>query len=568
LKTDKGKNGLKRIYFYLILIIFFLATSTSAADVKRVALIPFKINAKEDLTYLRDGINDMLTTRLSQNERITVIQRSEVEQAVGAAALSGAITEAEARGIGSKLGAAFVMTGSLTVLNENVSIDAKMIDIAGHRPTMAFFEQADSLGEVITKINTMASQINAGLSGQAAVATAAPAQRQPEQPTSREQEARELDRHAHPEKLLKQGRPDAEGGSPFIMSNEASSLGGGYWKSPTFKHPLHGLAIGDVNGDGLIETVLISDHAVIIYGNRDGRFFKIADIPENKSINLISVDVADINENGTPEIFATALNAQRNGLNSYVLEFDGANYARIVENASWYFRVVRTPARGEVLLGQRHRRKDAFAGAVEEMEWRGGDYVPRDPVRAPKPINVIGLALGDISGNREEYIVSFRDNDRLQIIDGSGQRVWTSSEKLGGGNLYYVIPKTDQGEVETRRYYPVPIRVHHIPGQPELEIMVPRNFEVAGKKLEQFRLFTGGQIESYVWDGMGLANKWHTRKLSGYIRDFAVGDFDNDGAQELIIALIQISGEVILTQARSNLVAYEMVLRDEAAKAE
>ena len=80
-------------------------TSASAAEVKRVALIPFKINAQEDLTYLRDGINDMLTSRLSQNEAVTVIQRMEVEQAVNAAGLTAAIiTEDAARGDRSQSG--------------------------------------------------------------------------------------------------------------------------------------------------------------------------------------------------------------------------------------------------------------------------------------------------------------------------------------------------------------------------------------------------------------------------------------------------------------------------------
>ena len=149
--------------FWIVLIVFILMTGASAAEVKRVALVPFKINAQEDLTYLRDGINDMLTTRLSQNQAVTVIQRIEVEQAVNAAGLAAAIDEDAARGVGRSLAADFVMIGSLTVLNENVSIDAKMIDVAGGRPTMAFFEQADSLGGVITRINTMAADMNTKL---------------------------------------------------------------------------------------------------------------------------------------------------------------------------------------------------------------------------------------------------------------------------------------------------------------------------------------------------------------------------------------------------------------------
>jgi len=549
-----------RIVLMVLLPMVILVSSASGADVKRVALIPFKINAKEDLSYLRDGINDMLTTRLSQTEGVTVIQRDEVERALGAAGLSGAVTEAEARGIGSRLGAAFVMIGSLTVLKNNVSIDAKMVDTAGQRPTMAFFEQADSLGGVITKINTMASQINAGLSGQAAVATAAPAQRQPEQPASREQEAQELDRHAHPEKLLKQGRPDAEGGSPFIMSGQGQISGASYWKSPGFKQPLHGIALGDVNGDGNIETVLISDHSAMIYSNVSRRFFKIAEIAEGDSHNLIGVDVADINDNGRAEIFVTSLTATRQGLNSYVLEFDGKKFVKIVENSRWYYRVVDPSARGKILVGQSHRKTDVFAGGLQELSWQGGDYIPRDALAAPGGLNAMGIAMGDIARDRQEYVVAFKSNDRIQISDGAGKVVWTGSDRLGGSNLFYYLPMQDRGDVGTRRYYPMRPLVRQLPGDENPEVIVAHNFEVAGMKLEQFRQFTGGQIEAFVWDGMGLANKWRTRKLTGFIRDFAVGDYDNDGGEELIIVLIQRTGDTILTTPKGNLVAYDMVL--------
>ena len=78
------------------------------------------------------------------------------------------------------------------------------------------------------------------------------------------------------------------------------------------------------------------------------------------------------------------------------------------------------------------------------------------------------------------------------------------------------------------------------------------NFEAANMKMEQFRQFTGGQIEALIWDGMGLANKWRTRKLTGFIRDFAIGDYDNDGDDELVIVLIQLTGETILSEPQEQ----------------
>ena len=133
------------------------------------------------------------------------------------------------------------------------------------------------------------------------------------------------------------------------MSDETNLSASNYWKSPNLKQPIHGVALGDVNGDGQQETILIADHAVLIYAKTDDRFFKIAELPEGDNHYLVGVDVADINANGTPEIFVSSLNALHQGLNSYVLEFDGKNFVKIVENSRWYFRVVKPSVRGKVL---------------------------------------------------------------------------------------------------------------------------------------------------------------------------------------------------------------------------
>jgi TolB-like protein len=186
----------------LILVSFVVLNfySATAAETKRVALLPFKINSDKDLSFLRDGIFDMLSTRLAKEGQVEIIERVQAEAAMQSAAGSGTVNEASARKIGTGLNADFVLFGSLTVLGDNVSIDAKMVDITGSKPTMSFYDQSQDLGAVITKINLIAADINDKMFGQAPVAaaqtpTTAPAAKTQEQPPKK-------DIHAHPEKVL------------------------------------------------------------------------------------------------------------------------------------------------------------------------------------------------------------------------------------------------------------------------------------------------------------------------------------------------------------------------------
>ena len=137
---------MKKSRFNIIsfLLISFLTLSvlsfnfSYAQEPKRIALLPFKINAEKDLSFLRDGIFDMLTTRLSKEGQVEVLSRAKVDEALKSTADASALNEAAARRIGSGLDADFVLFGSLTVLGENVSIDAKMVDMSGARETLTF----------------------------------------------------------------------------------------------------------------------------------------------------------------------------------------------------------------------------------------------------------------------------------------------------------------------------------------------------------------------------------------------------------------------------------------------
>ena len=82
---------------------------------------------------------------------------------------------------------------------------------------------------------------------------------------------------------------------------------------------------------------------------------------------------------------------------------------------------------------------------------------------------------------------------------------------------------------------------------------------MTGRHLEQFRKYTNAHFESMTWDGLGLQTRWRTRKITGFIRDYTLGDFDNDGKVELVAAVILSEGAVVLiTEPKSTIIAYEL----------
>jgi len=564
LKSNLYKTTRQIFYLGLALAFLSIHAASTAQEPKSIALLPFKVNAEKDMSFLQNGIFDMLTSRLSSAGKVEVLERRDAEKAVEAIAGSQPIDENLARKIGQNANADFVLFGSLTVFGNSISIDAKMVDVSGSRETMNFFDQSQDFGALITKINMMAADINTNLFGRTTVASQPALQPQATQtqpaPAAQDQtQAKQpdpTDIHAHPEKLLESGRADEEGGADLMVQKESRELYQNFWRSPSYQHRINGVAIGDVDGDKLNETVAITPNVVLIFRSQQGKFFKLHEVAESKTSFFIGVDVADINANGYAEIFVTSLNSLKNGSQSFVLEYDGNAFTKIVDRSGWFYRVAELAARGQILLGQKHKSGRPLSGDIYELGWQNSDYEPLDLIKTPRETSLMGLTIGDVLNDDQEIRVAFDPRDRIEVFDKTGEEIWQSAERYGGSMLYYSMPKQDLGDVEVRQYFPARLVIRKN-GSDSSEVITVQNHDMTYMKLD-FRKFTMGHIESLSWNGLGLSPNWKTRQITGYISDFAVGDFDNDGGMELVVAVILKQGSVALTTPKSAVIAYDL----------
>jgi hypothetical protein len=494
----------------------------------------------------------MLSTRLSREGEVEVLNRQTVEKALPATA--GPLTEAAGRELGRKLAADYVLFGSLTVLGNSISLDAKMVDVAGPKPTMSFFEQSEDAGGIITRISAMAAAVNEKMFGRT-TATAPPAPAAAPQPQTAQPAT--ADPFAHPEKMFKQPAGFGGGsGSPFAASEEsAREFSPQFWKSAAYKLAFNGISLGDVDGDGKTETVIITADKVIVYRYEQQRFYQVAEYAEGSQGINIGVDVADINGNGIPEIIVTSLTLTRKVLASFVLEWDGKAFRRIVDNAHWYFRVCDLPDRGKVLFGQEPRFGSPFKGKIFEMIWRNGQYEPETPVTVSAAVNVLGLTIGQIVKGQRETIAAYDSSDRIRVFDEAGKEEWKSAERYGGSTLHTLGNIDDAGQTERPIYLPMRLMTLKPDKDGKSQVLAIRNFEITDRKTDVFRSFNEAQIIGFGWDGLGLQPEWKTRKMTGCIRDFALGDFDNDGELEMVCALILDEGRIITTIPKSTLIA-------------
>ena len=155
-----------------------------------------------------------------------------------------------------------------------------------------------------------------------------------------------------------------------------------------------------------------------------------------------------------------------------------------------------------------------------------------------------------------EAAVAFSDLDNLRLYSSTGREIWQDGEKSGGTLDYFDLPENGVSDLKNWAYYPMRILIKDINKNGKYNVITVKNQLLSS--LISYRVFTHGEIEIRSWNGVGLAVNYHTHKLSGYFSDFGVGDFDNDGKDELVAALVIKTGSIIMSEPKSTLIAYEL----------
>ncbi|MEI6260379.1 MAG: VCBS repeat-containing protein [Deltaproteobacteria bacterium] len=533
------------LIFFLLLISF---VSASAAD--RVLVLPFYIQSDSDLSFLQKGISQMLASRLASDQSIEVINWDDSPSAN----ISKPIGEAAVMSAAAKLKAGFVSYGTVTVANDSVRTDARLVRTADGTPKVVFSQTGTNQGDALQHVKLYAAEILKALGSEASVLTQ-PALKPQQQKTAVDES------HRHPDSLWTGAV--STGSTPIRMMASDGKTEANVWRSLKFKAEIKSLAIGDVLGDKQNTLVIINDNSVSLYRYVAGKLELIDEVIGEKDNTAIRVDVADINQNGRAEIFVTNLYSDKTQLKSYVLEWDGTKLEKIVQDANWYFRVMTVPGKKAVLLGQQRGTTELFSKGIHVMAWMNGTYSESSLADVPRGLLLYAFSSGNATNEGKEMTVALTSDLRLRVFDKSGDMEWTSKDKFtgGGGYMPYPVDVNDSKssrELRNKRYYlPQRVFISDIDKDGTNEVILINNKDYAKNLLPNLRFFKSGHVECLQWEGLAFGSKWRTTDVSGQISDMVVGDLNNDGVDEIVYSVVDVPGSAF-NSARSYLISWQL----------
>lgn len=526
---------LKSIIISLLLLIFpsiLFAQGRDIAKIYKVAILPFLIHSQENLDYLREGINDILTSRISVEGRIIVIDRSLVERALYEERPMR-LDEEVAKRIGTRVEADYIVLGSITKIGNYISLDARLISITEEKPPLGVFTQHKGIEDVMVKIGDFAQEIGYKILG----------------------------------RRLMGARP-FEGRQPYIIHQRKEmgrieQEGLGFKKSQTFPFEIKGLDIGDVDGDKKNEVVIISHHELYVFKYDGDKLVLSQKIETGYQHNFLTLDVADVNRNGYAEIIVTSV--VEDDLRSFIIEYEEGRFKKVTEKAGWFFRVLEHPKDGPTLIGQRMDYEGLPSGSIYKFVWKRNSFEKGIRMQLPKNTKIFGISIGEIRNEGALDTIILDDLERLNIISQDGKFSWRSRERYGGTNNSYDTKRMKDPFLKPREfpdwrvYIPGRIIIRDLDGDGIKEVIINKNHSESLRLFERIRFFDKGEVHNLIWDGGNLMTNWKTREISGYIADYQIRDVDNDGEEELVLAVVNsIRSGVMGGPGSSNILFFKL----------
>lgn len=538
----------KHIAFVLVCLCLLLSGQAQAAEsAKKFAVLPFTVNGPDKFSYLSKAVQDMFSSRLAWEGRLIGIPSEQINKATGGKPVS----EDGMPGLFGALGVDYLVFGSLTIVGDECSVDARVKSKDGKVWPKATKTKLDKL---ISSMETLSNSINAEVFKRNETVTSSGGQ------SSQQKQAINA---MNPDFVHNQTSENQE----FFLNPQFRYAGdageSGRIRSQSLPYVGRSMAVGDLDGDGKNEVVVGADHAVYAYRfDEKNQLQPLAHHEFGNLMQVVRVSLIDLGREGRQKIIVSIADTD-SAPKTAILSLTGAKFNIEADGIAWYLNVINVPPDYRpVLIGQQHGADSLFAGAIQEMSKGGKGVIPGGSLLTPKDANVFNFSYLPVPG--EDYkIVLVDQKDYIRVFTKSGDRQYTSEKVYSGSSLGLDDNSTTGGmrdSVVTKPMIYIPLRMipYKLPADKNYNLLVNHPISVAAQFFTRYRFYPEGEVHSLSWDGVGMALVWKTRRIKGSVCDYNLADINNDGNMKLNVLINTHPGALGAKSRRTAILSYPL----------
>jgi hypothetical protein len=437
----------------------------------------FNVVGAPDNENLKQTLQGILTSRLSP-ELVQLVEKPD---------------QAELLVIGSY--ALFGKMFSLDVLIKNMS-NGGLIKV---------FEQGEGQGDVIPALGRLARKIDAEL---AKIPVSAPL---PLSPLTSQTTVKDT----------------------YVLYTDPSTKGlPDSWSSAPLDGAFSSIAMGRTSSAGERELFIAGEQTVRAY--KQGSELKlVAEITIPVPGKILAIDTADLDRDSSLELYVTIID--REVPRSRVYQFNGTAFVVIAEDLPWFFRGIGHDVDSRTIYAQEIDKGGKYYGDVKELSKSNAHFTTVRSLKLPRPANIFNFNRLIEASGKDHFIVLDEDG-YLAVYSSADREVWKSGEKYGGSESFFKSESHSNARSsrDLNRWMFLEQRIMLLK---DGTLIVPRN--EGSLSFGNIRAFDKHTLFAFAWTGAVLKEKWHTRRSTGYLADYA---FDQASKEVLLLEVVQKPG--------------------------
>ncbi len=495
----------------LLCVLTFSGTGFSATTSQEkpgsIVFLPFSISSDTPQQYLKEGLPDILASRISNRTGLRAIHKNTATRQ-----LTRLMEQGDLQALKSRLTA--MQAGHLiigTLEQQKTDFEILIYLFSKQRATPATFSKTlTSLSEVIPALNELSIDISDQILHKKHQTNSV-------HPTP-EADGTSAFQTAHPDRAFREG---------LYKPAKVTAASGAVDQANTFlaKTKITGeavaLAVGDINNDSIEDIALLEHGKIAIYHLENNTFQQISQHHLPKFLSPHAINLADFNGNGLLEIYISANSGNRP--TSLVLEWDGSTFHTLQQSIPYYLRPGLNQRGEQVLIGQRGGTVNPVSPYFYQLELTAdGTIKKKGSLPVPEGFNLFDFIRLDLDGDGEPEIAGIRQNNQLVLLDKTGQTLWESDLTYGASKTFLGDVTRDRAGDRTLFFMHSRLIAKDVNGDDHPEIIVGQNRVSTVQYFKQLRFFRGTSVNVLRWNGSSLTSLWQTPLNKRYTADYQV----------------------------------------------